>query len=63
MTEYMSLKQFCEKWHKQKPVMLQAIKEERLPAVMIGNQWAIPADAQPPADRRIKTGKYIKEPL
>ena len=26
----------------------------------IGGMWLIPADAQKPADARIKTGKYIK---
>lgn len=28
---------------------------------MFGNAWAIPEDAEKPSDRRIKSGKYIKE--
>ncbi|RFT23197.1 DNA-binding protein, partial [Bifidobacteriaceae bacterium GH022] len=29
-------------------------------ATRIGRTWAIPDDAQKPADARIKSGKYIK---
>lgn len=28
-------------------------------AFKIGRQWVIPADAPPPQDLRVKTGKYI----
>ena len=31
-------------------------------AVRIGFAWAIPSDAEKPADARIKSGKYIKKP-
>ena len=34
------------------------IKDGRIPAIKIGNQWAIPADAEPPADKRVKSGEY-----
>ena len=37
--------------------------EERIPgAVKIGNRWAIPDDEPKPADARIKSGKYVKNP-
>ena len=29
-------------------------------ATKIGSYWAIPADAEKPDDRRIKSGKYVK---
>lgn len=35
--------------------------QERIPgAIKIDTSWAIPADAEKPKDKRIKTGKYIK---
>lgn len=30
-------------------------------AVRFGRHWAVPADASKPEDKRIKSGKYIKE--
>ena len=34
----------------------------RIPgATKIGSYWAIPADAEKPTDKRIKSGKYIKK--
>jgi len=30
-------------------------------ATKIGSYWAIPADAEKPNDKRIKSGKYIKK--
>lgn len=37
--------------------------EERIPgAVRNGRSWAIPDDEPKPADTRIKSGKYIKNP-
>jgi len=32
----------------------------RIQGFKIGNQWVIPADTEPPEDKRIKSGKYIK---
>ena len=29
-------------------------------ATKIGSYWAIPADAEKPADARIKSGRYVK---
>lgn len=37
------------------------LNENRIKGVMrIGSTWAIPDDAQKPADARIKSGRYIK---
>ena len=34
------------------------IQQGRIPAQKVGAQWVIPETAVPPADRRIKSGKY-----
>ena len=55
---YLSVTQFCEKFHMDGGRVRLLISQGRIPAVKIGNQWAIPADTQPPADKRVKNGKY-----
>lgn len=56
--EYLSVSQFAEK-HKKDPANIRKlIAAGRIPAIKIGNQWAIPADAEPPADKRVKSGEY-----
>ena len=59
--EYLSAKQTAKKWGVS-PQRIQLIcKQGRIPgAFIIGNSWAIPADAEKPKDQRIKSGKYIK---
>ncbi len=57
-TEYLSVTEFCEKFGKDPGNVRKLIQQSRIPAVKIGNQWAIPADAQPPTDKRVKSGKY-----
>lgn len=56
--EYLSVTQFCEKHGLDRGNVNRYIHQGRIPAVKIGSQWAIPADAQPPEDRRVKSGKY-----
>ena len=56
--EYLSVTEFCRKFGKDRAAVNRWIHAGRIPAVKIGNQWAIPADAQPPADQRVKSGKY-----
>ena len=34
------------------------IREGRIPAQKVGNQWVIESSVQPPEDRRVKSGKY-----
>ncbi len=57
-TEYLSVSEFCEKFGKDPGNVRRLIQQGRIPAIRIGNQWAIPADTQPPADKRVKSGKY-----
>lgn len=59
--EYLSIKQTAEKWEIT-PRRLQILcSQDRVKgAIRIGNYWAIPVDAMKPADRRIKSGRYIK---
>ena len=35
-----------------------SVRMSAMSAIKIGNQWAIPADAEPPADKRVKSGEY-----
>lgn len=56
--EYLSVTEFCEKFKKDPGNVRRLLKQGRIPAVKIGNQWAIPADAHPPTDKRVKSGKY-----
>ena len=59
MSEYISVSQFAEKFKMDVSRIRRLIAAGRIPADKIGNQWAIPKDAMPPEDARIKTGKYI----
>ena len=56
--EYISVTQFAQKFGKDVGNVRKLIKDGRIPAIKIGNQWAIPADAEPPADKRVKSGEY-----
>lgn len=58
MSEYLSVTQFGEKHNMDVGRIRRLISEGRIPAEKIGNQWAIPADTQPPEDRRVKSGQY-----
>lgn len=56
--EYLSVSQFAEKYGKDVSNVRKLINSGRIPAIKIGNQWAIPSDAEPPADKRVKSGEY-----
>lgn len=59
--EYLSVRQTAEKWGISTKRIQLICKQGRIPgAYIIGNSWAIPADAKKPIDRRIKSGKYVK---
>ena len=51
--EYISVTQFAQKFGKDVGNVRKLIKDGRIPAIKIGNQWAIP-----PADKRVKSGEY-----
>lgn len=58
---YLSIKQTAEKWSISARWINDLCIEGRIPgAIKIGSYWAIPADAERPKDRRIRSGKYIK---
>jgi len=50
------------KWNIKNRRVALLCKEGRIPgAYKIGSSWAIPANAEKPADARIRSGKYIKK--
>lgn len=59
--EYLSIKQTSEKWEISVRRIQTLCTTGRIPgAQKIGYSWIIPADAEKPADARIKSGKYLK---
>lgn len=62
--EYLSIKQIAEKWHLSARRINVLCSEGRIEgAIKIGHYWAIPANAEKPKDARIKSGKYINNPI
>ena len=60
--KYLSIKETSEKWGISMRRIQVLCKEKRIPGIiMIGRTWAIPDDAERPADARIRSGKYIKQ--
>ena len=59
---YLSISQTAEKWGiSQRRIRILCV-EGRIPgAFKMGAYWSIPDDAEKPKDKRIKTGRYIKE--
>ena len=59
--DYISTIEAGEKWNLSHRRVAILCAEDRIPGVKkIGNTWLIPADAEKPADARVKSGKYIK---
>jgi len=55
--EYLSVRQTAEKCGVSTKRIQFICKQGRIPgAFIIGNSWAIPADAEKPKDQRIKAG-------
>lgn len=62
--EYLSIKQTSEKWGISGRRIQRLCVEGRIPgATKIGFYWAVPVKAEKPQDRRIKSGRYIKDKL
>ena len=58
--EYLSISQVAEKWRLSTRRINVLCSEGRiLGATKIGSYWAIPADAEKPADARVKSGRYV----
>ena len=59
--EYLSISQVAEKWRLSTRRINVLCSEGRiLGATKIGSYCAIPADAEKPADARVKSGRYVK---
>lgn len=59
--KYLSISQVAEKWRLSTRRINVLCSEGRIfGATKIGSYWAIPADAEKPADARIKSGRYVK---
>ncbi len=61
MNDYITIKEASRKWQITERRINTLCQEGRIVgAQKFGNAWAIPFDADKPADLRIKSGKYIK---
>ncbi len=62
--EFITIKEASEKWGISVRRVQTICNEGIIPgAKRFGHAWAIPENAQKPADKRVKTGKYIKSRL
>ena len=59
MGNYLSVSQWAALHGKDPGNVRRLIQQGRIPAEKVGNQWIIPADALPPADKRVKSGNYV----
>lgn len=60
--EFMTVKEAATKWGLSERRLQTICNEGMVPEVIkFGKAWAIPMDAERPVDKRIKSGKYIKE--
>lgn len=58
--EFMTIKEAAEKWGLSVRRVQDICREEKVPGtVRFGKSWAIPKDAERPADKRIKSGKSL----
>ena len=58
--EFMTIKEAAEKWNLSVRRVQTICNEGMIEGAMkFGNTWAIPKNAVKPADKRIKSGKYI----
>ena len=59
--EYMTIQEASAKWGlSERRIQEICVLKKISGAVKLGRVWAIPKDAERPADLRIKSGKYIK---
>jgi len=61
MADFLSVSEFCALHGKDPGNVRRLIQQGRIPAQKIGSQWVIPAEAVPPADKRIKSGRYARK--
>lgn len=59
--QIMTIKETAQKWNISERRIQALCNEGKIQgAVKFGREWAIPCDSEKPADKRIKSGKYIK---
>ncbi len=59
--EYITIKEAAEKWNLSVRRVQTMCNEGMIQdTIKFGHAWAIPKDAEKPADKRIKTKKYMK---
>lgn len=59
--EYITIKEAAEKWNLSVRRVQTICNEGMIQGtIKFGHAWAIPKDAEKPADKRIKTKKYMK---
>ena len=59
--DYMTINEAANKWNLSARRVQTICSEGMIEGVVkFGQAWAIPKDAEKPADKRIKSGKYIK---
>ena len=56
--EYLSVTEFAEKVGRDASRIRRMLAAGKLQGMKVGNQWAIPANAELPAVGRVKSGKY-----
>lgn len=62
MNQFITLKEAAEKWGISERRIRILCSEGRVEgATKMGPMWVIPADSVKPEDKRVKSGKYIKE--
>ena len=61
MEGYITLKEASEKWGiSERRIRTLCLQDRIEGAEKMGPLWTIPANTEKPTDRRIKSGKYIK---
>ena len=59
--DYMTVREAAKKWSLSERRLQTMCSEGMIEGVVkFGHSWAVPANAEKPADKRIKSGKYIK---
>ena len=55
---FLSVSEWAQKYGYETASVRQMLIAGRLKGFKVGKQWVIPADAVPPEDSRVKSGKY-----
>lgn len=61
MNNYITLAEVAEKWNLSSRRVRKLCEDGRIEgAIKFGRNWAIPQNVDKPTDKRIKSGRYIK---